>query len=256
MAFVVDRGIQALISQFLAACPEVSRSEVGTIGDADHQTRTSAHNPEDTADSSDGNDPDDQVDACDLPHDPSRGADMAVLTESLRRSKDQRLRLIIFNGRQFSNYWRDGIAPYTWRPYTGSNPHEHHAHVEVNDVHNDEVSPVWQIGIGDEMADSPQLTTTNWRVYGLAQLADTVDNHVNNKAEPLPLAVAVKRIDAQTAANGGALSALAAEVAELKAAAAEPVDLDALADKVADRLAAKLTLGFVPVPPATGPTGS
>lgn len=73
---------------------------------------------------------------------------------------------------------------------------------------------------GDVMADSPQLTTTNWRLYGLAQLADTVDNHVNNKTEALPLAQAVKRIDAQTAANGGALSALAAEVAEVKAAIA------------------------------------
>lgn len=108
----------------------------------------------------------------------------------------------------------------------------------------------WLKTMGDVMADSPQLTTTNWRLYGLLQLQETVDNHVNNKAEPLPLAQAVKRIDAQSAANGGALSALAERLTALeqrppvvpapvdpavvKAALLDPEVLAAVAKAVAD----------------------
>lgn len=43
--------------------------------------------------------------------------------------------------------------------------------------------------------DSDQLTTTNWRLYGTGQLWEYVDNHVNNKREPIPLVTLLKRVD-------------------------------------------------------------
>src|SRR5688572_16871461 len=124
-SWVLDRSIGVLIDQYLSVRPQIKRSEVGTIADENHSSE-SKHSPEDTGDSQDGNDPDNQVDAADFPHDPSRGSDMAVFTEELRVSKDRRLWLVIFNGRQFSSYARDGYEPFTWRPYSGSNRRSGH----------------------------------------------------------------------------------------------------------------------------------
>lgn len=144
--FVVDKSLDLLLKQVDEAAPERSKESDGSVGDPDHQARESAHNPEDTEDSMDGNDPDEQVDARDFTHDPAHGADMYVMTEALRISRDRRLYLVIFNGRQFSSYARDGYAPFTWRPYYGTNKHTKHAHVEVNDYYNDTLTP-WKIGI-------------------------------------------------------------------------------------------------------------
>lgn len=127
---------------------EIPADEIGTIGDPDHQSRDSAHNPESPPPA--GN-PDDEVDALDCPHDPDRGADMHVATEELRQAhaagRDRRLRLVIFNGRQWSEYAKDGYPPYTWRPYYGSNQHTGHAHFERNDKYRDDLRP-WEMGLG------------------------------------------------------------------------------------------------------------
>lgn len=127
----------------IVACTSVALSEIGWVGDPDHQGRTSAHNPEYPAPP--GN-PAGEVDAIDPPHDPRRGADMAVLTEALRLSRDPRIRLVIFNRHIFSSYDHADGPPFTWRPYDGDNPHTGHAHIERTDSHRDDVSP-WSIGI-------------------------------------------------------------------------------------------------------------
>lgn len=152
MAWHSDPCLLVLRDQVDAAAPNRSRASDGTIGDEDHQQGESAHNP----DPDDGN----EVDALDLTHDPEGGADMAVLTEALRVSRDDRLYLVIFNGRQFSSYTKNGIPPFTWRPYSGTNKHTKHAHVETNDKTHDETRP-WKIGID---AMNPQQES--WVVAG------------------------------------------------------------------------------------------
>lgn len=127
----------------IVACTSVALSEIGWIGDPDHQSRESAHNPEYPAPP--GNPPY-EVDAIDPPHAPSKGADMAVLTESLRLSRDRRLKLVIFNRRIFSSYDHADGPPFAWRPYGGDDPHTGHAHIERTDSNRDDLSP-WSIGI-------------------------------------------------------------------------------------------------------------
>lgn len=144
-SFVVDKSLDVLLRQIDEMAPGRSKSSDGSIGDAAHAQTNSAHNPQDTSDSSDGNDPDNQVDARDFTHDPAHGADMHEITEALRRSRDRRLHLVIFDGRQFSRYVKDGIPAFTWRPYSGLNMHRRHAHVETNDLFND-VTTLWEIG--------------------------------------------------------------------------------------------------------------
>lgn len=147
MAWVVDRSLNVLLAQIDAAAPNRDRSSDGSIGDEGHAATVSAHNPQDTADSSDGNDPDGQVDARDITHDPRfAGSDMAQVTEAIRQSKDRRVRLIIFNKRIFASYATASRPAWTWGPYSGDNDHSKHAHVETNDLHNDELAP-WKISL-------------------------------------------------------------------------------------------------------------
>ncbi len=152
MAWHTDPCLLVLRDQVDQAAPNRSKASDGTKGDEAHQGTDSAHNP----DPSDG----DEVDALDLTHDPANGADMGVLTEALRVSRDDRLHLVIFNERQFSSYAKNGIPPFTWRPYSGSNKHTRHAHVETNDKTHDESRP-WKIGID---AMNPQQES--WVVAG------------------------------------------------------------------------------------------
>lgn len=148
--FVVDKGLIVLVKQVDVVAPDRNKDSDGTIGDADHAARESAHNPESPPPA--GN-PDDQVDAADITHDPESGADMAKVTESVRLSRDRRIRLVIFNRRIFSSYAVNGVPAWTWRPYYGDNPHDKHAHFEVNDLHHDETQP-WQIGIDMSLPDT------------------------------------------------------------------------------------------------------
>lgn len=211
--FVVDRGLDVLLAQINAAAPGRDKSSDGSVGDPDHQTRESAHNPEDSEDADAPGNPDDQVDARDFTHDPAHNADMGVVTEALRKSKDKRLRLVIFNGRQFSNYWKDGIPPYTWRPYTGSNQHTRHAHVEVNDVYHDVTTP-WEIGIDMTVEETFNAV---WR-------QDKIPNPYGDKAtNPTIWAqTALTNIAADTNATRALVAALGTS----------GIDMDALAELV------------------------
>lgn len=136
-----DAGLVTLRDQVNVACPNRSKASDGMIGDPAHQARQSDHNPEHPAPA--GN-PDYQVDALDLTHDPDHGADMGVLTESIRLSKDKRVSYVIFNKREFSG--PDGPNPFVWHSYTGSDQHTNHAHVSVRDSTHDQTQP-WTIGL-------------------------------------------------------------------------------------------------------------
>lgn len=147
-----DRGLLVLRDQVDAMAPTRRKGSDGTKGDAAHAARESKHNPEHPAPP--GN-PDNQVDALDLTHDPERGADMAVVTENIRLSRDPRVNLVIFNRRMFSSYAHGDYPAWTWRPYSGDDGHERHAHIEVNDTHHDQTQP-WRIGMNP--ADEKALT--------------------------------------------------------------------------------------------------
>jgi hypothetical protein len=176
--FVVDKSLDVLLRQLNDYAPGRDKSSDGSIGDTAHQSRTSAHNPQDTADSADGNDPDNQVDARDFTHDPAHGADMGNMTEDIRKSRDPRVELVIWNSRQFSSYPTSSRKAWEWGPYSGTNDHSRHAHVQVRDVGNDNTTPWkvftmsaqtddiilrWSRGV-DTRTDGVSIEPVKWRV--------------------------------------------------------------------------------------------
>lgn len=139
----VDKGLATLIRQLKTRFPGIV---IGTIGDPDHSSRLSDHNPE-----ADGS-----VDAAD----PMLGssftkADAIWLWNTLRRYKDRRIAYIIWDHQIVSST----VSPWVVRTYEGSDPHTGHVHISVNDKHETDASE-WKLEEEDmnvELTDA-QLT--------------------------------------------------------------------------------------------------
>lgn len=104
---------KAALAQASARWPGRRTSSDGVCASAKH----SSQNP--TSDHETGN-------AFDLSHDPDHGVDTYDLAERMRRNPDPRVKYVISNGR----IWNPSIST-NWRPYTGSNRHDHHMHVSI-----------------------------------------------------------------------------------------------------------------------------
>lgn len=132
------RALVTLRDQVNAAHGLRDRAADGSIGDAAHAASVSDHNPDAYG----------IVRAVDITHDPDDGDadprddfDAGDLAEALRLGRDPRIKYVIWDHRIFSST----ISPWTWRPYTGTNPHDHHVHVSVvADSRGDDPSP-WRI---------------------------------------------------------------------------------------------------------------
>jgi hypothetical protein len=231
--WVTDKGLDRLLAQINEAAPNRSKASDGSVGDLDHQTRVSHHNPESPP--PEGN-PDNQVDARDFTHDPANNADMAIVSEAIRQSRDRRVSYVIFNARIFSSYAKNDRKAWEWGPYTGINLHRKHMHVSVNDEHHDETQD-WKIGIDV------------WTVGDIKALKNRVDaiidmdpiNPVGDdlKPEPNNLASAIRAIATEVDAIRVGVAALA----EKMEGGGEPLEivlgteqLGQLADLVVARL--------------------
>jgi peptidoglycan hydrolase-like protein with peptidoglycan-binding domain len=117
----VAESLLQLRSQINERYPNRNKSADGTVGDAAHQSRTSDHNPH-IVDGTHG-----VVSALDITHDPKGGCDAHAIAEWLRTQKDTRIKYVISNRRIFSST----TQAWTWRKYSGSNPHTSHFHVSV-----------------------------------------------------------------------------------------------------------------------------
>lgn len=116
------RSLVALRAEYDRAWPGRDTTSDGTIGDDAHAGRTSDHNP----------DAGGVVRALDLDGDVPGGIDGAAdLAEHLRDRRDPRVKYVIHAGRMFSAYDHAQGPAWTWRPYTGPNPHTGHVHVSV-----------------------------------------------------------------------------------------------------------------------------
>lgn len=124
---------QAILDQATALWPNRSRASDGTLGDPAHAARVSDHNPGHNG----------LVHAADLTHDPANGCDNNRNAEQVK--DDPRVKYVIWNRR----IWNPSISR-TWRPYTGSNPHDKHMHVSVTDAGENDTSP-WFTPQEDDM---------------------------------------------------------------------------------------------------------
>lgn len=137
MSWRLATSLDVLRKQVDRKWPKRNKSSDGTIGDAAHASRASDHNPW-VQDGAYG-----VVTAIDFTHDPKNGPDAGKLAESLRQSRDPRIKYLISNRRICSSTAVGGVPAWTWRPYSGSNPHDKHCHLSVKSEkkHYDSVSP-------------------------------------------------------------------------------------------------------------------
>lgn len=121
----VAESLKHLKRQVDARAPGRRRDSDGAIGDAAHATRNSDHNPW-VLDGGKG-----VVTALDITHDPAGGCDAGALAESIRASRDRRVKYIIWNRQIASASVVRGVPAWEWRPYSGRNPHIKHVHISV-----------------------------------------------------------------------------------------------------------------------------
>lgn len=129
MAWRVAESLLTLREQVNKLSPNRKKDSDGTIGNAEHATRSSDHNPW-LKDGKMG-----IVTAMDLTDDEGHGIDSRALGEVIRLSKDPRVKYIIADGQiaNAASVTKRSVkyAPWAWSPYTGKNSHHHHVHISV-----------------------------------------------------------------------------------------------------------------------------
>jgi hypothetical protein len=116
----LSKAGQQLRLQVDDSYPDRDRTSDGWIGDTRHQARPSDHNP----------DAEGIVRAIDIDRDlsgkkkPDLMPDLADQLRLCAKRGDKRISYIIFDGRIASSK-----KAWAWRPYTGSNKHNHHCHI-------------------------------------------------------------------------------------------------------------------------------
>jgi hypothetical protein len=71
------------------------------------------------------------VRAVDITNDPASGLAAEALAESLRVSRDPRIKNVIWNRRMLSSYSNATRSAWQWGTFAGSNPHTHHVHISI-----------------------------------------------------------------------------------------------------------------------------
>ena len=182
MAWRVAKSLLTLRDQVNAKFPDRDKGWDGTIGDANHKSRNSDHNPW-----VDGG----VVTAMDITHDPKGGVDSYKLAEELRQSQDPRIKYIISNRKIASS----STSAWRWRKYSGSNPHDHHVHISVQSSRRlyDDTAP-WEIPMlgkvpseraeSEEVGDEAPSYGMMDRVQSVVGVADSAAT-ITEKVKPL-----------------------------------------------------------------------
>jgi hypothetical protein len=159
MNWVAVAWIRPLFAAVNGLAPNRAHGQDGTIGDAAHQAETSGHNPDDTPGvSAERQDADTipEVRAADVDADLRQpGLSMEDIVQAVLHgpaAELNRLIYIIYNRRIWrkSNGWRQ-------ETYTGSDPHDRHAHFSGDPASDDDARPWTSIeNLGDDMIDMGQ----------------------------------------------------------------------------------------------------
>lgn len=142
-----------LIDEVDARAPRRARGSDGSIGNREHQSRTSDHNPDSNG----------VVRALDITDDPDH-FDPDDFAEVLIARRDPRIKYLISDGRVCTSYDSTKGPAWTWRPYTGSNGHFAHVHISTlpaadNDRSTWFPSAPTPIREDDEMVDHFKVVT-------------------------------------------------------------------------------------------------
>jgi len=146
MTWRVAKSLEKLRAQINALAPRRNKASDGTIGDSAHSKTKSEHNP----------DANGVVRALDITHDPDHGVDCGRIIAAIVASRDPRVLYVIWHAQICSSV----VRPWTWRAYTGANPHTRHFHLSVVDdpaAYDDEAP--WAIGTAAIHAPPPPAST-------------------------------------------------------------------------------------------------
>ena len=151
MTWRVAKSLNVLLNQLNTKFPGRDKSSDGSIGDAQHASRSSDHNPwvhDHTGQP--------VVTARDFTNDHAH-MDSHLLALALAASKDERIKYIIDHNQICSGTGQDKPA-WVWRPYPtppNKNPHDHHCHVSVksDEAHFDDERP-WVINMPTAVSGS------------------------------------------------------------------------------------------------------
>lgn len=230
VAWRVAKSLLVLRDQLKAAHPTMSN--IGFIGDAEHASRESDHNPwiDDPASSVN------VVSAGDVYHQPAKGMDAGKLAEALKQAKDPRVKYVIWNRRIWS-LARNGEG---WRPYTGKDPHTGHVHISVSSTKSlyDNTRP-WTITIG---TTQPPQEDDEMSPEQLEELKNHIDASTNASARRWALWLAryeVQTEDEKAKARDAYDAALKAGKSPTEAQAAFIAVLQPLDDQLAKDQAKK-----------------
>lgn len=133
MTWRLAKSLETLRSQINAAYPSRDKSSDGSVGDTAHAARPSDHNPLNGV-----------VHAIDITNDPPHEVHCAIIAEAIRKSKDVRVKYLIFNYFMCASYDSRNGKAWTWRKYDGPNAHSHHLHISVNAVGADDTK-LWAL---------------------------------------------------------------------------------------------------------------
>lgn len=143
MTWRLAHGLEKLRSQVNAQWPNRGKDSDGSVGDTSHAARPSDHNPDSRG----------IVHAIDITHDPKGDFDSYAFADMLLKNQDPRLSYVISNRRIGSG--PAGPSPGKWRPYNGSNPHDHHCHISITKAGEDDTRD-WKIdGMAAPAPDVP-----------------------------------------------------------------------------------------------------
>ncbi len=133
---------KAVLAQATARWPNRSRRSDGICPSAAHTSASP------TSDHERGM-------AVDLTHDPANGCDAHAWAEALVAARDPRVNYVISRSRIAASYPTDGREAWSWRIYSGSSPHDKHAHVSLRDEARNDTSPWFGITPPQEDDDMP-----------------------------------------------------------------------------------------------------
>jgi hypothetical protein len=157
----------ALRGAFNALNPNRDKASDGSVGDSAHADSVSDHNPDESGNTGGVEDSDsiNEVHAIDVDITGPwpRGLTMEKIVQNIlaecRAGREKRLRYIIFNRRIWS-----ASSGWEQRSYTGSNPHDKHAHF----------SAVYGSG-----ASHPEQSTATWNLEGEIDMAGLTGEDVD-----------------------------------------------------------------------------
>jgi hypothetical protein len=161
MAWVTTPASKSLFAEFNEAFPDRDKGSDGTVGDLAHQESVSDHNPDETGNTGGKSDADNinEVHAADVDDDLRRSGwtmerCVQLILARCRSGVEKRLDYIIFNRR----IWRRSNG-WVQEEYTGSNPHDKHAHFS------------FRYGSGSGTSN-PENITSGWGILAAIEAED------------------------------------------------------------------------------------